>query len=111
MSATGCTSPGFTTDTHGPSSLPHTTYCPAGVLCHHSPRQISLAFGQHPLYSVSDPYICTTALYEPCYSSLPSLTLLTSTFCFQLTFAYAQAKPPKPHHWLICNRHIYHICM
>src|SRR5882724_7758221 len=30
------------------------------VLCHHSPRWISLAFGQHPLYSDGDPYICAT---------------------------------------------------
>ena len=81
------------------------------VLCHHSPRWISLTFRQHPLYSVSDPYICATALYKPCYSSLPSPTLLISTFCFWPTFAYAQAEPPEPHHWLICNRHIYHIYM
>src|SRR5882724_11171638 len=80
------------------------------VLCHHSPRWISLTFREHPLYSVSNPYICTTALYGPC-SSLPSPTLLTSTFCFWLTFAYARAKPPEPCHWLICNRHIYHVCM
>src|SRR5882724_5461142 len=78
------------------------------VLCHHSPRWISLTFGQHSLYSVGDPYICATALYGPCYSSLPSPTLLTSTFCFQPTFAYTQAKPPEPCYWLICNRHIYH---
>src|SRR5882724_7739172 len=49
------------------------------VLCHHSSRRISLTFGQHPLYLVGDPYICTTALYRP-WSSLPSPTLLTSTF-------------------------------
>src|SRR5882724_7182545 len=42
--------------------------------------------------------------------SLPSSTLLTSTFCFQPTFAYARAKPPEPCHRLICNRHIYHVC-
>src|SRR5882724_3437658 len=59
------------------------------VLCHHSPRWISRAFGQHPLYLDGDPYICTTALYKPCYSSLPSLRLLTSTFCFWPTFASA----------------------
>jgi len=80
------------------------------VLCHRSPRQISLAFGKHPSYLVGDPYICATALYEPCYSSLPSPTLLTSTFCFWPTFAYTRAEPPKPHHWLICNRKIYHVC-
>ena len=80
-------------------------------MCHHSPRRISLAFRQHPLYSVGEPCICATALYEPCYSSLLSPTLLTSTFCFWLTFAYSQAEPPEPHHRLICNRHIYHICM
>ena len=82
-----------------------------GVLCHHSPRWISLTFGQHPLYSDGNPYICTTTLYEPCYSSLLSPTLLTSTFCFRLTFAYSRAEPPEPHHWFICNRHIYHVCM
>src|SRR5882724_1652060 len=38
-----------------------------GVLCHHSPRWISLTFRQHPSYSVGDPYICATALYGPCY--------------------------------------------
>src|SRR5882724_2322855 len=74
-----------------------------GVLCHHSPRWISLAFGQYPLYSVGNPYICATTLYKPCYSLLPSLTLLTSIFCFQKTFAYARAELPKPHHRLICN--------
>src|SRR5882724_3562999 len=80
------------------------------VLCHHSPRWISLAFGQHPLYLVSDPYICATATHEPCYSSLLSPTLLTSTFCFRPTFAHARAEPPEPRHQLICNRHDYHVC-
>src|SRR5882724_9888295 len=46
-----------------------------GVLCHHSPRRISLTFGQHPLYSVSDPYICATALYRPCYHFHPRHSL------------------------------------
>src|SRR5882724_13637400 len=41
------------------------------VLSHHSPRWISLTFGQHPVYSVGDPYICTTALYGPCYHFHP----------------------------------------
>jgi len=49
----------------------HKIYClrdaVAVVLCHHSPRQISLTFRQHPLYSVGDPYICATALYGQCY--------------------------------------------
>jgi len=41
------------------------------VLCHHSPRRISLTFRQHPLYLVGDPYICATTLYGPCYYSHP----------------------------------------
>src|SRR5882724_4110295 len=45
------------------------------VLCHHSPRRISLTFGQHPLYSVSDPYICATTLYGPCYHFHPQHSL------------------------------------
>src|SRR5882724_12784871 len=71
---------------------------------------------RYPLHSDNIHYIqmatliCSTALYKPCYSSLLSPTLLTSTFCFWLTFAYAQAKPPEPHHQLICNRHIHHVC-
>src|SRR5882724_8636342 len=39
------------------------------------PRQISLTFGQHPLYSVGDPYICATALYGPCYHFHPRHSL------------------------------------
>jgi len=36
----------------------HPPYCiDSGVLCHHSPRRISLTFGQHPLYLDGDPYI------------------------------------------------------
>src|SRR5882724_13676475 len=46
-----------------------------GLLCHHSPRWISLTFGQHPLYSVGDPYICTTTFYGPCYYFHPRHSL------------------------------------
>src|SRR5882724_13333230 len=45
------------------------------VLCHHSPRRISLTFGQHPLYSVGDPYICATTLYGPYYHFHPRHSL------------------------------------
>src|SRR5882724_5492737 len=45
------------------------------VLCHHSPRWISLRFGQHPLYSVGDPYICATAHYGPCHHFHPRHSL------------------------------------
>src|SRR5882724_6852258 len=41
----------------------------------HSPGWISLTFGQHPLYSVSDPYICATALYRQCYHFHPRHSL------------------------------------
>src|SRR5882724_12576722 len=62
------------------------------VLCHHSPRQISLTFGQHPLYLVSDPYICTTALYRPCYHFHPQHSL-------HPPFASSQhLLTPKPSH-------------
>jgi len=112
--------PSFTTTLHssqwrlsldlipkGPNPIKYWGIC---VLCHHSPRRISLAFGQHPLYSVGNPYICATAIHEPGYSSLLSLTLLTSTFASSWHFAHAQAEPPEPRHRLICNRHIYHVC-
>src|SRR5882724_11648226 len=71
---------------YGPLNMDGPCICDGmhGVLCHHSPRRISLKFGQHPLYSVSDSYICATTLYGPCYSSLPSPTLLTSAFCLPL---------------------------
>jgi len=83
----------------------------SGVLCITALDGYPLHSGQHPLYSVGNPYICATAIHEPGYSSLLSLTLLTSTFCFQLTFAHAQAEPPEPRHRLICNRQSITLCV
>src|SRR5882724_11137492 len=64
-------------------------------------RTTSIIFSQRPLY------MCYCPLWT--MLSLPSSTLLTSAFCFRLTFAYTRAEPPEPCHWLICNRHSCHV--
>jgi len=75
------------------------------VLCHHSPDRSS--------HSTTSLYWSATLIYAlaPLWtmSSLPSRhPHITFCFCQHLL---RRAKPPKPCHWLICNRHIYHVCM
>src|SRR5882724_2507635 len=63
----------------------------------------SIIFSQQPLYMHYRPL--WTMLFITSIPDTPHIHL-----CFQPTFAYARAEPPKPHHQLICNRHIYHVC-
>jgi len=76
------------------------------------PRWISLTFRQDQIYldvTLYPLYMHFRPL-EPCQSSLPSLTLLLPLFLWPYCFCLSWATC-KPHCQLICNRHIYHICM
>jgi len=79
-----------------------------GVLCHHSPRWISLAFGQHPLYSVGNLISVLTALYKPCYSSLHPDTPSHPPFASSWHLL-----TPELSHWATssahCNRQSNHV--
>ena len=64
----------------------------------------------HHIQTVTSVYICSTTFYEPRQSGLLSSSLLPSTLlpaniCFHLSWA-----THEPHHWLIHNSLIYHIC-
>ena len=68
------------------------------VLCHHSPRQISLTFRQDPLYLVGD--LCLYMQHpfnKPWQSWLPSSSLFPSTFYFLPIFASIWAEPSASH--------------
>jgi len=84
-----------------------------GVLCHHSPGQISLAFGQDPLHLDGDHFLdmqhCflqTMGIMTSILVIAPSIhLLLPADICFHLSQATHES-----HHWLIHNTIIYHIC-
>jgi len=67
------------------------------VLCHHSPRQISLTFGQDPLYSDGDLFSIYAALPSTNHGSHHSYPHHPSHSSFQLIFAAVQAEPPGSH--------------
>jgi len=101
-----------TMQSHGGWVLPEMEHANV-VLCHHSPRWISLTFGQDPLYLgwwlLS---ICGTAFYKPhqpitpiprhpSHSSFTSGQYLLPSKLSHLSATWS---------WLIHNTLIYHIC-
>jgi len=83
----------------------------SGVLCHHSPRQLSITFRQDTLYSDDDlfQYMWHCLLWTMPIITLVLITplihlLLPANICFHLSWATCE-----PHHWLIHNSFIYHL--
>ena len=88
-------------------------WCQVCVLFHNSPGWISLAFGKDPLYSDGDFFLymqhCllwTMAIITSILITTPPIhLLLLANICFCPSWATW-----KPHHQLIHNTIIYHIC-
>ena len=81
------------------------------VFCHHSPRWISLAFRQDPIYLDGDPflYMCYHPLWTLAISTpvliTPPIHFIPANICFHWSRA-----THEPHHQLIHISLIYHVC-